>query len=247
MKTIDFSYFIERYIAAEMDDSERKWFEKELEGNSSLQVEVKLRRKVDAGLIRHDIIDLRNKLSAIERERKEKLVATGTKRSSGMRFAAAIAALMLLGGGYLLTNRSLTNEALYSRNFRSYQPASVSRSAEARPTDLQKAIELYERNDYVTAASYLKSYLGSNPRESEAIMVYGVSEMAINNFPEAKASFRSILNNADNLYIDVAQWYLALCYVKTHENNEAVKQLEAIIPSNSIYSENARKLLRKIK
>jgi hypothetical protein len=33
MKTIDFSYFVERYNAGEMDQNERVWFKKELEGN----------------------------------------------------------------------------------------------------------------------------------------------------------------------------------------------------------------------
>ena len=37
MKTIDFSYFIERYNAGEMSDAEKLWFEKELEGDKNLQ------------------------------------------------------------------------------------------------------------------------------------------------------------------------------------------------------------------
>jgi len=40
MKTIDFSYFIERYNTGEMDTMEKKWFIKELEGNKALQKEV---------------------------------------------------------------------------------------------------------------------------------------------------------------------------------------------------------------
>jgi len=37
MKTIDFSYFIERYNANEMSDAERTWFRKELDGNDQLR------------------------------------------------------------------------------------------------------------------------------------------------------------------------------------------------------------------
>jgi tetratricopeptide (TPR) repeat protein len=164
-----------------------------------------------------------------------------------MRFAAAIAALILLGGGYFITTLKQSNEALYRRNFTAYQPPSVARSAETRYTDFQRAMDLYKKSNFAAAASCLKNYLKSNPEESEAMMVYGISEMQVNNFPEAKTSFRSLLGNADNLYIDVAQWYLALCYVKTNEKNEAVRQLEAIIPSNSIYREDARKLLKKLR
>ena len=45
MKTIDFSHFIEKYIAGEMGEDERNWFEKELEGNDNLRNEVDLRKK----------------------------------------------------------------------------------------------------------------------------------------------------------------------------------------------------------
>jgi hypothetical protein len=37
MKTIDFSYFIESFNAGEMNQAEKVWFLKELNGNESLQ------------------------------------------------------------------------------------------------------------------------------------------------------------------------------------------------------------------
>jgi hypothetical protein len=70
MKTFDFSEYIERYNAGEMSDSQKKWFEKELEGNIILQNEVNLRKRTDEILENQNIISLRNKLSGIERRRK---------------------------------------------------------------------------------------------------------------------------------------------------------------------------------
>ncbi len=49
MKTIDFSYFIERYNAGEMDEAEKQWFRKELRDNEKLRNEVELRSKTDTG------------------------------------------------------------------------------------------------------------------------------------------------------------------------------------------------------
>ncbi|MBK8884836.1 MAG: hypothetical protein IPN67_21525 [Bacteroidales bacterium] len=66
MKTIDFSHFIEKYIAGEMGEDEKQWFEKELEGNANLRAEVDLRKKTDLVLKNQNIITLRNKLSVIE-------------------------------------------------------------------------------------------------------------------------------------------------------------------------------------
>jgi tetratricopeptide (TPR) repeat protein len=247
MKTIDFSYFIERYIAGEMDAAEKRWFELELEGNNSLQKELRLRTKVDSALVRHDIIDLRNKLMAIEKQRKEKMVATGTRRTTGLRFAAVITALLILGGLYLLSNSHQSNDSLYMKNFQVYASSNISRSGETKLSDFEAALALYNKNDFTGAALLFRDYLNSKPASMEANLIYGVAEMKNNNFPAATSSFRSIIENADNFYIDKAQWYLALCYVKTSENKEAVSQLNTIINSNSIYRDKARKLIRKIR
>ena len=59
MKTIDFSHFIERYIAGEMGEDEREWFEKELEGNENLRTEVNLRKKTDQVLKNQNVISLK--------------------------------------------------------------------------------------------------------------------------------------------------------------------------------------------
>ena len=70
MKTIDFSHFIERYIAGEMSEEEKAWFERELLGNESLSAEVELRRKTDIVLKNQDVVSLRNKLSQIDKRRR---------------------------------------------------------------------------------------------------------------------------------------------------------------------------------
>ncbi len=61
MKTIDFSYFIERYLADEMSEAEKNWFQKELEGNERLRREVTSGKK-QINSQKKDILSLRNKL-----------------------------------------------------------------------------------------------------------------------------------------------------------------------------------------
>ena len=60
MKSIDFSYYIERYNAGEMSDAERLWFQKELKGNETLLAEVNHRKNTDEVLKNQNIILLRN-------------------------------------------------------------------------------------------------------------------------------------------------------------------------------------------
>ena len=58
MKTIDFSYFIERFNAGEMSEAEKQWFQKELEGNEKLRNEVSLRKRTDEILKNQNVISL---------------------------------------------------------------------------------------------------------------------------------------------------------------------------------------------
>jgi TolA-binding protein len=247
MKTIDFSYFIERYISGEMDQNEKTWFEKELAGNPTLQKELILRKKADVALLHHDLIDLRKKLTVLETRRKEKVVASGARKGVVLRFAATVAALMLLGGLYLISTGKQSNEALYKKNFRDYISSGTSRTGESKYSEYQAALDLYNKNDFANAAVRFREYLKSKPKANEANLFYGVSEMKNNNFPAAKSSFKTIIDNADNLYIDRAQWYLALCYVRTNEKEEALGQLGSIVNTNSKYRYQAKDLIKKLR
>ena len=69
----------------------------------------------------------------------------------------------------------------------------------------------------------------------------------IRNIPEAKLSFTTVIDDNNNLFIETARWYLALCYVKTNDTDKAIVQLTAIKEDGGIYSKDAGKILRKLK
>jgi tetratricopeptide (TPR) repeat protein len=249
MKTIDFSYFIERYNTGEMDSMEKKWFMKELEGNTTLQEEVKLRKRVDDSLVKHDLIDLRNKLANLEKTRKEKVSSSDGKKSVIIRFAASFAVLMLFGTLYYFVAKSSTGyDKIYIASFAPYEHSGTSR-ANVLNNDLsfKTAMDLYINRQYSAASTALREYLSHNPGRAEATLILGVSEMENNNFETAITLFSSLCEKRNNLYIDHSQWYLALCYVKTGNEDKAIEELQAIINSGSIYSSKAKKVIRKIK
>ena len=249
MKTIDFSYFIERYNAGEMNEAEKTWFQKELENNEKLQREVELRRKADMVLKNNNVIQLRNKLSEIEKKRAaEKPVNNPVKRVS-LRYAAVIAGFILVGSITLYFNgRSLTTDEILDRFYKSYEVSSPSRSQQAiLNSDYSTAIEYYNIHDYRNAALYFSKVLDTDPRYMESTMLKGVSNFEVKNYPDAKTSFIKVIDNNDNLFIEDAQWYLALCYLRTYEQEKAVDQLYAITKSESIYKKDARRIMRKMK
>jgi TolA-binding protein len=249
MKTIDFSHFIERYNAGEMNIAERQWFEKEIEGNERLRNEVNLRKKTDMLLKNQNIISLRNKLSDIEKRRKEAAVPVKNARKHAYtRYAAVIAVVLLAGGALLFTGKAPDRDNLVSRYYKPYDPPAAQRSGRAPDNaDFTLALEFYNTHDYANAAVFFNKVLASNPGDMQAEILNGVSNFEEKKYPEAKSSFVKVITDNNNLFIETAKWYLALCYINTNEKEKALSQLKTIIKEGGIYAADAKKISKKLK
>ena len=249
MKTIDFSHFIERYIAGEMSEEEKAWFERELLGNESLSAEVELRRKTDIVLKNQDVVSLRNKLSQIDKRRRETEVpAAKSKRPVYIRYAAIITALIVFGSIALHKGKSTASDEPISRYYKPYDPPASQRSGKVEANaDFTLALEFYNTSDYENAARFFSKVVDSNPKDMQSVLLNGVSNFEDKKYPEAKMSFTTVIDDNNNLFIETASWYLALCYIKTDENDKAISQLKKIKDEGGMYSKDARKILRKLK
>jgi len=248
MKTIDFSYFIERYNANEMSDAERIWFRKELEGNDQLREELNLRKRTDEVLQNQNIISLRNKLSEIENRRKANIIATKRKKPVYLKYGAVFAVLVLIGNIYLFTGKNLSSDEIMNRYYKAYEPTAPSRSAQpVTNDDFTLALEFFNTHDYKNAAIFFSKVVEREPKNMYSTLLNGISNFENNKYPEAKRSLGIVIADKTNLYIDQAQWYLALCYVNTGENDKAIRQLEIVKERGSIYSNDAKKIIRKMK
>jgi hypothetical protein len=247
MKTIDFSYFIERYNAGEMDDAEKQWFTKELKDNEKLRKEVELRRTTDTILRNQDLMNLRNKLSAIEKKREEAIPVRKTGRALNIKYAAAIAGIILIGSIALFSNRKMSNDEILDRYYQPYEATSSTRSEEViKNKDYLLALEYYNIHDYRNAALYFSKVLKHEPGNMHSELLNGISNFEIQNYPEAEGSLSKVISDNNNYYIDHAQWYLALCYIRTDEKPKALEQLAIIEKSKTIYRKDARKILKSL-
>lgn len=248
METIDFSTFIEKYIAGEMSSTEKRWFEKELEGNTKLRKEVELRRTTDKILMNKDIISLRSKLSEIEKSRSKTKRFTLPKVPVFYRYAAVITLLLAIGTITYQPWADMSNEQIISKYYNIYEPPAAQRSASTESNILfTKALELYNTEDYEHAAILFSKVIENNPKDMQSMLLNGVANFENSKYPEAKESFNQVIDDNNNLFIDQAEWYLALCYIKTGESEKARFQLNTIKKGDGIYRKNARKILRKLK
>ncbi|MDQ1296574.1 MAG: hypothetical protein QG611_552, partial [Bacteroidota bacterium] len=165
-----------------------------------------------------------------------------------MKYAAVFAGLLLAGSFYFYYGRSLSSQEILDKFYTSYEVTSASRSQQTMiNSDYSTAIEYFNIHDYNNAALYISKVLENDPKFIESTMLYGVSNYEERNYPEAEQSFSEVISNNDNLYLEDAQWYLALCYLNTDEIVKAENQLVMIKRSESIYKRNAARILRKMK
>jgi hypothetical protein len=244
MKTIDFSYFIERYIAGEMNQNELAWFTKEMEGNLSLQKEVLLRKKTDLILERQDILSLRNKLASIEKSRKAEKIAKGKINSWRIRYAAIFTGLIVIGSLLFFSFRTENPARLFTKYYETYEYPGVSRSADA--SVYSQAIKYFNNKEFAKAGEGFEAYLRTNPSTPHIMFLNGISNMEIKRFYKAEIAFDKVLNQKVNPYTYDANWYLAMCYLATSDKLKAKEQLQNIIKSESLYKNRAKQILRHL-
>jgi tetratricopeptide (TPR) repeat protein len=249
MKTNDFSYFIERYNAGEMSETEKQWFQKEIEGNEKLRNEVNLRKRTDEILKNQNVISLRNKLSEIEKSRSKQSASVDKFRIPVyIRYAAVISALVLIGSLVIFPGKSLSNQEIMNQYYKPYEPAANQRSAHSdADADFTLALEFYNTHDYNKAAILFNKVLEKKPNDMQTVLLKGVSNFEEKRYPEAKQSFGKVIDDKNNLYIDQAEWYLALCYINTNEKEKAQSLLTKISIEDGIYKNDAKKIIRKLK
>jgi TolA-binding protein len=165
-----------------------------------------------------------------------------------LKAAIVIAILVVTGSLAIFPGRNLSNDEILSQYYKEYKPTSPPRSMEEKTDDnFTQAKEYYESHDYKNAALYFSKVVESNPNDMSANLLNGISNYEDKKYREAKQSFGIVINDNKNLYVDQAQWYLALCYLQTDENDKAIKLLETIRNEGGFYSRDAKKIIRKIK
>jgi len=249
MKTIDFSYFIERYNAGEMSDTEKQWFQKELDGNEKLRNEVNLSKRTDEILKNQKVMSLRNKLSELENQRNAvKNPVKDSKKPAYIKYAAVIAGLILIGSLTLFSGKHLSSKEIVNQYYKAYEPPTSQRSAQSgTDADFTLAMEFYNIHDYDNAAILFTKVLENKPNDMQTLLLKGVANFEEKKYPEAKQSFGRVIDDKDNLYIDHAKWYLALCYLNTNETEKAKQLFEFIGKESGIYQNDAKKIVRDLK
>ncbi len=238
---------IEQYLANEMAPSERAAFKNELRTNPELAAELKLSQNIDSAIVRDDVIDLRQKLVAVISANREPKAEVPVIRMHTRKWWYAAASLLALCAVattlYLQTSRNLSNDSLFTQYYNAENIVDQTRGDE----NIVEAVIKFQQKDFRTASVLFKRILDKDNSNIAVWFYYGISNIETKNYDNSIKAFNSIIKQNDNLYIEHAQWYLGLCYLKNNQKDKAIDQF-VIVASNpdNFHRQEAKNILEKL-
>ncbi len=238
---------IEQYLANEMAPLERAAFKKELKLNPDLAMEMKLSENIDSALMKDDILELRRKLiNAIVAGRLEKEEVPVVRMYNRKWWYAAASLLVLCAVAatlYLQTPRSISNDSLFSQYYNSENIVDQTRGDQ----NIVEAILKFQQKDFSAASVLFKSILDKDNSNIAVWFYYGISNIETKNYDNSIKAFNLIIKQNDNLYIEHAEWFLGLCYLKNNQKDKAVDQF-VVVASNpdNFHRQEAKNILEKL-
>lgn len=245
---------IERYLHRELTEDELAAFESEFENNPDLVAEVDLHRELEASIHEHDIMELRARLDAINKDiigekRKERsfIAKIPRKKLTAVSVAASLILFLSIHGMVNKNNLSGTSD-LYKKYYTVYPGVGTSRAAGTDfNSEMNKALFQFNEQNYEESLNLFENILNKDADNPVGNFYSGMAYQQTGKYEKAIASYQHVLKTGNNLFIDQAEWYSALCYLEMDDRKNAVRQLKRIVDKKGFYREKAEAILRKIK
>jgi hypothetical protein len=241
---------IEAFIEGRLEGEQLDEFKTELDFNTDLKAEVSLRKNVDSAVGEIDIMSLRDKLNQTKKEIesteiKSLVPDSGSEKMHWWKIGAAVIVFMMAIGG-LLRNEISSSGQLYENYYQSPQWSSQ-RSVTSDMGYLQEANSYYISGEYEKAISLYNEALENSSEKYVYHFYKGASFQNLGNYKQAIPEYAEVIEQGDNIFIEEAEWYKSLCYIKLGQKELARENLLAIIDRKGFYENDAKAILRKLR
>jgi hypothetical protein len=232
---------IEQYLRGELEEDDLWEFKRALETDPQLASDLRSYIELKKMMVQTKKIDMMEKLQTIHENEQKK------RRFLGLPVYSAVAAALLLlaavGGGILIMQSGNQQQKLFEQYYTSESGSFALRSGNSTiDQPVMQGLQFYESGDYTSAVKMFNM-------SSENLMskLYrGLSFVELADYNSAILDFQAIIDHNDNLFVDQANWYLALCYLRTNQSDKANEQLNNISSGRSIYKTKAQKILKEL-
>ncbi len=245
---------IESFIYDQLDETSKESFVLELNENDDLRAELLLMKELDQALAESDIMDLRQELKELSvnvMTREEKSILPFSKTFQGLKKIGAAAAVIigLITLSFVMRYSTMRNDIASS--LLDDSPAAMSAFRSATPdmnisSDLSEGFARYNNGDYSSALTSFMKVIEVNQNEPSARFFAGASYQNLEQHKEAIHEYEAVIKQGDNLFVEQAEWFSAICFIRLNEDEKAMQQLHAIVSRNGFYQDKAGILLKKL-
>ena len=138
---------------------------------------------------------------------------------------------------------SCNNKPTYE-DYNNHKPMNV--SVKGNVTETLKTVQkLFNEKNYVLANTHLSRLADFYIDNEEIQLYYGITFLETDQYPLAKIKFDKLLLSKNPLFIDEANWYLALMALKQNDL-ETCKSHLVKVSKNSEHYKESKSLLDKI-
>ena len=254
MKTLEKDLFelIDEKLSGELSGESLEAFDMDLEKDAELMAEFELHKEVDEAIQESEVIELRKKLELVhdltQNKKQPGLLRTILRHKLSRIAAASFVVLLLITSlslYFLRPDGNMSNDSLFKIY---YQPdaALLIRGTNSQNATLIQAFQMYENKEYNNALSLFSEVLDKDSENIPVQFYSGISNIELGQYQEALHPFNFIMDHKQNLYVERAEWYTALCFLKVNENENAVDLFRKISLSNSSYKDKAHEILKSI-
>ncbi len=241
---------IEKYNDGELLGIDLENFKNRLNSDPDFAREFKLYQDIDKALLEKDILvfrkQLQNAKKVADEEKKEKVIVPFYRKR--ITYWAAAVIITVFAMGYVISgiiDNSYSGEKLYSMYYNPDDAVLIERSGDSNADKvLIEAMQIYDKGMYADAVDLFK-LAGDN---NTARFYLGISYMEIDELDLANEALQIVIqhNNKDNLFVEQAEWYLALCALKSENMEKAISQFSSIANGDSFYNNKAKEILSYI-
>ncbi len=242
---------IEDFIDGILEEDLLEEFNAELEENTDLMTEVALRQQINEAIGEQDIQGLRASLRAAKEDAEKKEVKSivmpkfdiGTRRF----WRSSVAMIIVLVGLAGALNTGLqSSDNTYNKYFET--PGWSSERSVSSSTDIiHSAQTYYQAAEYQKVVDVLTKAGVPEDQLFVAQFYKGLSFQNMNNYEKAIQEYTRVIDHGNNLFVEEAEWYKALCYLKLDMRLEAKQELLAVIERKAHYEQDAKAVLRKLR
>ncbi len=241
---------IENYLSNLLSLDEKKAFETELATNTQLAEELAIYKAINATMqqnIESNETLLKETIAPLQQQyfnNNAKVVAMPSNKGKVRKIIFAglsAAAILVLVFTLVPMGSNKTNTELYAQYAPFEKIENTTRGGTTQNTE-NKALALYNNKNYKEAIPLLQSLKDSN---LQLQMLLGISLLETSDYNNAQIEFASIAKG-QSVFVEKANWYIALTYLKQNKIADCKKQLATIKEATSYY-EIANKLLKQLK